>query len=107
MGLGSSRTRRQDEATANQFDRDRDNLCRADGCPRWWSVKLEGKAPLCSAHAWADPRQWPSITQKLLDDDADKAYHAKEPEPLTEPRRDPARMRAIISKLQMSIKQKE
>ena len=90
---------RQDQRTVAKFDQDRDQFCRAEGCPRWWSVKLEGKSPLCSAHAWADPRQWPAITQKLLDEDADKAYHRSEPPPLTEPRRDPARLRAIMERL--------
>lgn len=45
---------------------ERGAMCRAHECPNRWTV---GPACLCSAHAWADPDDWPMITvkqQKLL-----------------------------------------
>ena len=39
-------------------------MCSARGCPLKWSVKTDGT--LCSYHAWDDPIQWPSITDRLL-----------------------------------------
>jgi hypothetical protein len=38
--------------------------CRADGCLKAWAVDCpdRGVTKLCSAHAWADTRQWPAIT---------------------------------------------
>ena len=38
-------------------------MCRATECPQRWSV---GPQNLCSAHAWADPKEWPAITDRLL-----------------------------------------
>lgn len=40
-----------------------DLMCQADGCPLRWSVDRGSK--LCTFHAWADPRKWPSITHEL------------------------------------------
>lgn len=45
--------------------------CTAMGCPNAWSVSIGSR--LCSAHAWADPSQWPGITQSVLDAEADRA----------------------------------
>lgn len=38
-------------------------MCSAHGCPMKWSVQVE--SPLCSFHAWDDPRLWHSITDAL------------------------------------------
>lgn len=40
--------------------------CGARGCINRWSVKIEG--PLCSYHAWANPKEWPAITEALQRD---------------------------------------
>jgi len=34
-------------------------MCVAHNCPNHWSVSISN---LCSAHAWAEPHKWPSIT---------------------------------------------
>jgi hypothetical protein len=46
--------------------------CAAMGCPRPWSVSMDG-VRTCSAHAFKDWKQWPRITQELLDHDLDHA----------------------------------
>jgi len=38
-------------------------MCTAHGCPLHWAVKIE--APLCSYHAWEEPKHWPAITERL------------------------------------------
>lgn len=38
-------------------------LCSAHGCPIKWSVKIE--SPLCSYHAWEDPKLWHAITDDI------------------------------------------
>ena len=38
-------------------------LCNANGCPCEWTVENGGR--LCSNHAWANPRDWQTITTKL------------------------------------------
>lgn len=38
-------------------------MCHAHDCPMKWSVNAG--TPLCSYHAWADEKQWPSITESL------------------------------------------
>jgi len=42
---------------------DRDLMCKAHECPNRWSVSSQ---MLCGAHAWAEPRDWPSITNAQL-----------------------------------------
>lgn len=49
--------------------------CQARGCPRPWTVDLDGSR-LCSAHAAALPRDWPGITERLLWKEADAARRA-------------------------------
>ena len=39
-----------------------DSLCQAHGCPNRWAVDKGSR--LCSAHAWAEPHQWPKITEE-------------------------------------------
>jgi hypothetical protein len=38
-----------------------DSLCSAHGCPNRWAVDTGSR--LCSAHAWAQPHEWPRITE--------------------------------------------
>jgi hypothetical protein len=38
-------------------------MCSAHGCPLKWTVKIE--SPLCSHHAWVDPKHWPGITENI------------------------------------------
>jgi hypothetical protein len=46
--------------------------CRARGCPCPWSVNFGTK--LCSPHALCtSPNEWPLVTQRLLDDETDRA----------------------------------
>ena len=47
---------------------DRALRCRAHDCPNNWAVSREGHPPLCSRHAWIDPREWPDMTQRILND---------------------------------------
>jgi hypothetical protein len=44
-------------------DDDRDLMCKAYECPNRWSVSSQ---MLCGAHAWADPKDWPNITNAQL-----------------------------------------
>jgi len=39
-------------------------MCEANGCPNRWAVAVDGRAKLCSAHAWADSHQWPAVTEQ-------------------------------------------
>jgi hypothetical protein len=53
---------------------DRALMCAAHGCPLRWSVSGDrGRA--CSRHYWAEPREWPRITQWILDAEADRARY--------------------------------
>jgi hypothetical protein len=52
---------------------DREQMCRASDCPNRWSVHTEGSAPLCSAHRWSEPQDWPAVTEKVKRDVADYA----------------------------------
>ena len=36
------------------------HMCQANGCPNRWTVDKGQR--LCSAHAWADPRDWDKIS---------------------------------------------
>ncbi len=55
-------TRAADVQAANDMDSARSLTCAASGCPNRWSVSSDGPG-LCSAHAWADRRKWPEITE--------------------------------------------
>lgn len=39
-------------------------MCRANGCRLRWTVQT-GDVTACSYHAWADPKDWPRITEEL------------------------------------------
>lgn len=47
----------------DEHEAEKSLMCRASECPRRWTV---GPQNLCSAHAWADPKEWPGITDRLL-----------------------------------------
>lgn len=70
----SYRATKRDQIAADQSADDRDLMCRATGCPNKWSVDMGSK--LCSAHAWAEPHQWPQITQEQQDHVIDRARRA-------------------------------
>ena len=63
---------RRDLAIANEVNTERTLMCIASGCPNRWTVDA-GSGRLCSAHAWADAKQWPSITREQQARDADRA----------------------------------
>ena len=81
----SAYDRFRDNRVADDSDIDRDFMCRADGCPNKWSVRIEGRQPLCSAHAWSDPHDWPAITQEWKDELDDRARRAAMPAPKATP----------------------
>lgn len=62
MGFGLARTR--DQRVADQANAADGSMCGAHGCPNRWSVDSEVVRKACSAHAWADPREWPRITEE-------------------------------------------
>lgn len=76
--MSSYASQRRDYAVANQasedFDTDAKMRCGASGCPNRWSVD-GGSGRLCSAHAWADAKQWPSITREQQAREADRAMY--------------------------------
>lgn len=55
-------------------------MCVANGCPNRWSVDA-GNGRLCSAHAWAEPHQWPEITQQQQWDETERARSNAAPTP--------------------------
>lgn len=63
---------RGDEARPIAYDASL--MCSASGCPNRWSVHMEGRGRLCSAHAWKLPAQWPGITQEQLQLDEHKRW---------------------------------
>lgn len=65
---------RRDLAIADEVNNDKKLICVASGCPNRWTVDA-GNGRLCSAHAWADPKQWPSITREQQSREADRAMY--------------------------------
>lgn len=65
---------RRDLAIANEVNTERTLMCIASGCPNRWTVDA-GSGRLCSAHAWADAKQWPSITREQQAREADRAMY--------------------------------
>jgi hypothetical protein len=57
---------------------DRDLMCKAHECPNRWSVSSQ---MLCGAHAWAEPKDWPSITNRELQALARRSA-PKQPDPV-------------------------
>lgn len=76
--MSSYASQRRDYAVANQaaddFGADAKLRCGATGCPNRWTVDA-GAGRLCSVHAWADPKQWPSITREQNAREADRAMY--------------------------------
>ena len=63
---------------------DRALMCPAAGCPNRWSVAGDrGRA--CSAHYWADSRDWPRITQHLQEVEFERARYADAGRPAIAP----------------------
>ena len=56
-----------------------DQMCSASGCPNRWSVK---SGNLCSAHRWADRRDWDQITleQQQAETERARAASARQPD---------------------------
>lgn len=65
---------RRDLAIANEVNTERTLMCIASSCPNRWTVDA-GSGRLCSAHAWADAKQWPSITREQLARESDRAMY--------------------------------
>lgn len=91
----SYRDRARDLRVADDVVADNDLMCAAHGCPNRWSVQRGGERGLCSAHAWADPKMWPIVTQEQQD----AAVQAQQRAPASVPRRDPERLRAALEPL--------
>lgn len=75
--MSTYRSRVADQRVADDAIADRSLLCSASGCPNRWSLNF-GK-PLCRAHAFAEPHQWPQVTQEQLDAETDRALAAAAP----------------------------
>lgn len=95
----------RDNAIADEANVDRSLMCPAQGCQNRWSVDGErGRA--CSAHYWADPREWPRITQQLLDADAERALrYGRVRVPPSAPKLTTQERRAAVQALQACCKQ--
>lgn len=76
----------RDQGVADEVETvDRVLMCPAAGCPNRWSVSGE-RGRGCSAHYWANPRDWPRITQELVEAETRRALQAAaaRPTPLLE-----------------------
>jgi hypothetical protein len=76
--LESTMTR--DQRLADEVNVDHALMCPAAGCPNRWSVSGD-RGRGCSAHYWAAPREWPRITQALLEAETDRARYAAAAKP--------------------------
>lgn len=76
-------------------------MCVAHNCPNRWTVD-NGGGHLCSAHAFRNPVEWPSITAEQQWNETERAQRRNEPRidkpPLTLPEK-----KAILHKLQVLI----
>ena len=61
-----------DKRIADEANAPKPAGCAAIGCPRPWSVQVDGLRT-CSAHAFKHWQQWPRITQEIRDHDDDIA----------------------------------
>lgn len=88
-------------AIENDMESERRLMCSANNCPQVWSVD-GGNGRLCSAHAWASPKQWNRITDGLFTSVARKSQpvEATPSPPLTQ-----AEKRAIAENLAVVLKQ--
>jgi hypothetical protein len=94
----SAYERARDERIADEVasPMDRALMCPAAGCPLRWSVSGE-RGRGCSAHYWANPRDWPSITQRLVEDDADRARYGPADRPEAAPVQPEVRKAAVAA----------
>jgi hypothetical protein len=82
---------------------DRALMCSAHGCPLRWSMSGDrGRA--CSRHYWAEPREWPRITQWIIDAETERARYAQASRPLAEPI-EPEVRKAAVAALQSFAEQ--
>jgi hypothetical protein len=72
-------------------------MCTAHECPNRWSVSSK---MLCGAHAWAEPKDWPSITNAQLQAFARRSA-PRQPEPV-EPMSADQKMQAIANLRQLA-----
>lgn len=84
--------RHRDEQLAADVNVDRTLLCPAAGCPNRWSVAGE-RGRGCSAHYWANPRDWPRITQELVEAETRLALIAAAARPAVPPETPPLDVR--------------
>lgn len=64
----------RDQRIAEEVNSDRKLMCSAAGCPNRWTVDA-GNGRACSAHAWADAKQWPAITREQQARESDRAMY--------------------------------
>lgn len=76
----------RDQRIADEADApiDRALMCPAAGCPLRWSVSGE-RGRGCSAHYWAEPHDWPRITERLQRAETERALYAAAKRPPPEP----------------------
>jgi hypothetical protein len=68
----------RDQRIADDVGLEQSLRCQARGCPYAWSVNFGAK--LCSSHALCkSPREWPFVTQQLLDEQTERALHPSRP----------------------------
>ena len=63
--MGFDSLRRKVDEVADSLHGDREFMCQARDYPSEWSVKTE-EHRLCTHHAFKQPHEWPPITDKLL-----------------------------------------
>ncbi len=69
-----SLARARDQRIADQAATGDELRCMARDCPNLWSVDKGDRC--CSAHAWAEPHEWPRITQEQQALSAERARAA-------------------------------
>jgi hypothetical protein len=93
----------RDERIADDVAEDRTMLCCAIGCPNRWTVDA-GQGRLCTAHARAEPTQWPWITQQQLDAQTQRALQAQQLPLPAAPVPDRAAAAAALGELQRTLR---
>lgn len=72
-------------------------MCQAHGCPNRWTVDLHGQ--LCSAHGWADPHDWPEITQREIWNETERIRLREDAPPASVRHVDHARLGVWLTRL--------
>lgn len=77
MSYKANVTNRRDQRIADEaaWPVDSHLMCPAVGCPNRWSVSGE-RGRGCTWHYWADPHDWPRITERLVRAETDRALYA-------------------------------